>query len=117
VDGGTAIDEAEGSLEGRALDQSPNYELWNTESRNIVGASAAEALALVQEAIDAHGANYADMLALIVDDGEAVQTLAIGAELAARARPAAARAAIGWSTTRSCARGNADRGPAKRPPG
>jgi hypothetical protein len=73
------------------------YELWNTESRNIVGAFAteAEALMLVQEAIDAHGAGYADTLALILDDGNVIRTLAIGAQLAARARTTLASASLG----------------------
>lgn len=75
------------------------YELWNTVTRNIVGAFAteAEALALVLEAIDAHGAAYADTLALVLDDGEEIHTLAVGAELVARARAAPAVALTGVS--------------------
>ena len=75
------------------------YELWDTETGNIVGAYAteAEALAMVQRAIGAYGAGYAEGLAVDFDDEEAdVQTLAIGAELAARAQaapPAAAASA------------------------
>jgi len=70
------------------------YELWNIGSRNIVGAFAteAEALMLVHEAIDAHGASYADTLALVLDDGYEANTLAIGTELAARARTVVANA-------------------------
>ena len=75
------------------------YELWNTITRTIVGAFAteAEALALAQEAIDAHGADDADTLALIADDGDEASALAVGPELAARARMPLASASLGAS--------------------
>jgi hypothetical protein len=73
------------------------FELWNTESRNIVGAFAteAEALALVLDAIDEHGAEYVDTLALVLDDGDQATTLALGATLAVRARTSSAVASLG----------------------
>ena len=64
------------------------YELWDTETRNIVGAYVSEedALVVVREAIGAHGTRYADTLALVHEDARgAVQTLAVGAALAERA--------------------------------
>ncbi len=75
------------------------YELWNTVTRNIVGAfvTEAEALMLVHGAIDTHGAGYADTLALVLDDGDEVNTLAIGTELASRARTAFASASLAAS--------------------
>jgi hypothetical protein len=67
------------------------FELWDTETANMVGsyATEAEALGVVRRAIEAYGAGYADGLALVLDDEvNDVQTLAIGAELAARAKGA-----------------------------
>jgi hypothetical protein len=72
------------------------YELWDTESGNLVQAygSEAEALALVRAALDAYGSTYAADLALLVDSGRGdVKTLAAGEELAARARAATASVA------------------------
>ena len=65
------------------------FELWDTETGNIVGTypTEAEALAVVQRAVEVYGAGYANGLALALDDEEAdVLTLAIGAELASRAQ-------------------------------
>jgi hypothetical protein len=73
------------------------YEVWNTEARNIVEAFVTEdeALVFVQEAIDERGEGYADTVALIRDDGDEVSTLAMGAELASRARKMLAAASVG----------------------
>ena len=78
------------------------YELWDIETANLVGAYAtgAEALVMVQRALDAYGAGYADGLALVLDDDQDdVRTLAIGADLASRAESARATAALVVSST------------------
>jgi hypothetical protein len=69
------------------------YELWDTESGNLIQAyeSESDALALVRAALDAYGPSYATDLALLVDSGRGdLRTLAAGTELAGRARAAVA---------------------------
>ena len=46
------------------------YELWDKDSRSIVGAfaSEAEALAAVRDALDSHGQAYAETFAVIRED-------------------------------------------------
>jgi hypothetical protein len=65
------------------------YELWDTESRNVVGEfeSEAEALAAVLEAVDRNGEESAALFTLIgaYDDG-AVKGIAGGAKLVEMAR-------------------------------
>jgi hypothetical protein len=60
------------------------YELWQTRSRNLIGAfaSAEEAHALVRRAADAHGAAYIDavLLGYEDDDGQS-STVAQGQDL------------------------------------
>ena len=73
------------------------YELSDTETGNLVGAYAteSEALTVVRRTIEAHGAGYADGLALALDDEkDDVQTLAMGADLATRAQAMLATAAL-----------------------
>lgn len=68
------------------------YELWDTESGNLIQAyeSEADALALVRSAVDAYGAEYAADLALLLDSGRGdLTTIASGQDLAQRARAAA----------------------------
>ena len=65
------------------------YELWDTETNNIVGAYESEtaALAVVRGAMAAHGMGYTDELALLREDSRGnVETLAVGDALAERAR-------------------------------
>jgi hypothetical protein len=67
------------------------YELWDTESGNLIQAyeNEADALALVRAALDAYGSSYATDLALLVDTGRGdLKTVAAGMELAERARTA-----------------------------
>jgi hypothetical protein len=64
------------------------FELWDTETANLVGAyeTEEEALAVVRRAMATHGEQYASGLALLKDDdGEEMETLAVGSALAARA--------------------------------
>ncbi len=64
------------------------FELWDTVTRNIIGAydTEADALAVVSAAIRAHGPAYADPIALVRDDPDGdVLTLALGPDLARRA--------------------------------
>ncbi len=65
------------------------FELWDTETNNIVGAYSSEAAALsvVRGAMEVHGEAYAQTLALVREDqnGE-VTTLAMGRGLAQSAR-------------------------------
>lgn len=65
------------------------YELWDTESRNVIGEfdSEADALAAVLEAVQLNGAESVAAFTLIgaFDDG-AVKGLAAGQELVERAR-------------------------------
>ncbi len=68
------------------------YELWDTETNNIVGVyeSEPDALAVVRRAIAIHGVRYADELALLREDTHGnVETLAVGVALAELARTAA----------------------------
>lgn len=72
------------------------YELWDTKTNNIVGAYESEtaALAVVRGAMANHGAGYADELALVREDSRGnVETLAIGGDLAERARATVREAA------------------------
>jgi hypothetical protein len=65
------------------------YELWDTESRNIVGDYATEqhALAIVRDVAEIDGQEAAESLALAFEDASGRTTvIAVGAELAARAR-------------------------------
>ena len=65
------------------------YALWDLESGNSLGDfdSEAEALAVVRDLLDVNEPDYADALSLerADDDGKTV-VVALGAELAARAR-------------------------------
>ncbi len=65
------------------------YELWDTDSRNVIGQfdSEADALAAVLEAVQLNGAESAETFTLIgaFDDG-AVKGLAGGRELVELAR-------------------------------
>jgi hypothetical protein len=66
------------------------YEIWETGSRNRVGAFASleAALTLVRRSVEKHGASYADTLALAREDEEGdTEVLAEGAELVKMARP------------------------------
>jgi hypothetical protein len=68
------------------------YELWDTESRNVVGEyeTEDEALAVVRHAIDRDGPGAADSLMLAFEDRTGrSRMIASGAELADRARVAA----------------------------
>ena len=72
------------------------YELWDMQSRNIIGSypTEAEALAVVREAIERHGRQYVDDLTLGWGDDEAEEQggeIVSGALLAERAlkQPAA----------------------------
>jgi hypothetical protein len=68
------------------------YELWDTESGNLIQTYEREtdALALVHAAVEAYGAEYAADLALLLDRGRGdLTTVASGRELAERARAAA----------------------------
>jgi hypothetical protein len=72
---------------------STGYELWDTQSRNLLEDfdTEAEALAAARELIELNPASYPDALALCRVDGPGrLVTLAKGAELAARIRAAAA---------------------------
>lgn len=65
------------------------YELWNTQSRNIVGDYGTEqlAMAMVREATEIGGQDAAESLAPAYEDANGRTTVvAVGAELAARAR-------------------------------
>ena len=66
-----------------------SYELWDTETRNMVETfeSESEALEAVRELVALNRAVYPDALALVFEDDEGETTLiARGAELASRAR-------------------------------
>ncbi len=68
-----------------------SYELWDTETRNLVETFAAEeeALAAVRELIAVNGTVYPAALALAFEDGAGETTLiARGPQLAARAATA-----------------------------
>jgi hypothetical protein len=72
------------------------YELWDTETNNIVGAyeSESDALAVVRRAMSTHGVGYADELALLREDIHGnVETIAIGVALAELARTVATEVA------------------------
>ncbi len=74
------------------------FELWDTESANLVGTYETEVDALldVRRAIIANGLAYGDGLALMLDDdGDEIQTIAIGSELAIRAQAASTGAVVG----------------------
>jgi len=61
-----------------------SYELWQTRTRNLIGAFAteAEALALVRKAAKSHGAVYIESLLLGFEDAKGhSRTLAKGREL------------------------------------
>ncbi len=68
------------------------FELWCTRSHNVLGFFDDEraALAAVREALNAHGADYAETLALVREDdrGRSIG-VAQGADLAQRALAAA----------------------------
>ena len=69
------------------------YELWDMESRNIIGAHAMEADALrsIAHAVHTYGPDYAHSLALIREDSRGRSRLiAQGADLMQRALAAAA---------------------------
>lgn len=64
------------------------YELWETTSGNLVGTYDTEgaALAVVRRAIDRHGRDYVDSLALGLEDSRGRSTpVASGPQLAERA--------------------------------
>jgi hypothetical protein len=66
-----------------------SYELWDTETRNIVEtfASEADALTAARELIAVNAPAYPGALALVFEDDEGETTfIARGAALAARAR-------------------------------
>jgi hypothetical protein len=68
------------------------YELWDTDSRNVVGEydSEAEALAVVRQAIDRDGPDAANSLMLAFEDRTGrSRMIASGAELVDRAQAAA----------------------------
>jgi hypothetical protein len=61
------------------------YEIWETESRNRVGAftSIEAALSLVRRSVETHGASYVDSLVLALEDDEGeTELIAEGPELA-----------------------------------
>lgn len=65
------------------------YELWDTESRNIVGDYATEqhALVVIRDVVGSDGQEAAESLALTYEDASGRTTvIAVGADLAARAR-------------------------------
>ena len=69
------------------------FELWETDSRNLAAVydSEAEALAAIRDAIDRHGKRYAESCALVHEDKRGnAKTVAMGADLIARALGAAA---------------------------
>ncbi len=71
------------------------FELWETRSGNLMGSYETEdlALAAVSEALDSHGADYIDTVALVREGPRGrSKTIATGAKLAARARAADRRA-------------------------
>ena len=64
------------------------YELWNTRTRNLLGAlgTEVEALAVVRDLISERGADYADRLALGVENASGrSRIVASGKALVARA--------------------------------
>ena len=68
------------------------YELWDKDSRSIVGAFASEAAVLdaVREALEHHGRAYAETFAVIREDVRGrSKLLAEGVDLVERARCAA----------------------------
>lgn len=70
------------------------YELWDTQSRNLLDDfdTEAEALAAVRRWIELDGPSSTDALALThIDKNGRMVTLAMGAELAGRARTAPQR--------------------------
>lgn len=74
------------------------YELWDIESRSIVGAFDNEdaALAVVRQAVDEHGAGTAETLALVQEDIRGrITTLAVGSTLVTRAASRAPALATG----------------------
>lgn len=76
------------------------YELWHTETRNMMEdfSSEADALAAVRQMEDAFGPSYVDAVLLIAgpQDGDApMHTVAAGAELVALARERIATIAHG----------------------
>jgi predicted metalloendopeptidase len=56
----------------RSKAMTQTYELWDTESRNMVAefASRAEALIALYDALQAHGGQALEMLALSTEDGD-----------------------------------------------
>jgi hypothetical protein len=69
------------------------FEIWDTETRNLLGDFDSEdaALALVRDILAANGAEIASTLALVSEDtGGRFKTLAHGAELLERASSLAA---------------------------
>jgi hypothetical protein len=67
-----------------------SFELWDIETRNVVGAYAteAEALAAVRSALNGHGRTYVASWALIHDTDDQTSLLAEGALLVERAQAA-----------------------------
>jgi hypothetical protein len=66
-----------------------SYELWDTETRNMVGTveSEADALEAVRELVALNRPVYPDALALVFEDDEGETTMiARGSGLASRAR-------------------------------
>jgi hypothetical protein len=66
------------------------YELWDTESRNLIEAfdSEARALAAIRRALKLHGPESVATLALVLEDEEGnSRTIALGRELVQRADP------------------------------
>ena len=75
-----------------------SYELWQTRTRNLIGAfgSQAEALAVVREAIKIHGSEYVDTVLLgYEDDKGRSKTIAQGNDLLALAQRQGGGAALG----------------------
>lgn len=67
------------------------FEIWEMRSGNLMGSygSEAEALAVVADAIQTHGAGYAETLALVRENGRGhSETIAMGSELAEQAAAA-----------------------------
>ena len=72
------------------------FELWDSDSGNCIGfyPTEKEALASISESIADNGEEYADTLALLrIDAKRELETIAVGADLAVRARQAAIEAA------------------------
>ena len=72
------------------------FELWDNESGNLIGAyeTEEEALVDINETICAYGAGYANSVALLlVGPRGGMRRLAVGSDLAKRARKASAETA------------------------